>query len=123
MGSVFHQLCPRYSGTLTPTVIKLWDTFTFFFFFGRKKLCLITVEIRYNKSSGTISVDQRETTHHMSYTELKRNSRNLQMLARPLFYILNAHLYRVCMNCVRSSRDSVQSTKLCRAKLFKASLA
>ena len=32
MGSAFHQLCPRYSGTLTPTAptaIKLWDTFTF----------------------------------------------------------------------------------------------
>ena len=32
MGSAFHQLCPRYSGTLTPTaptVIRLWDTFTF----------------------------------------------------------------------------------------------
>ena len=32
MGSVFHQLCPRYSGTLTPTAptaIRLWDTFTF----------------------------------------------------------------------------------------------
>ena len=34
MGSAFHQLCPRYSGTLTPTAptaIKLWDTFTFTF--------------------------------------------------------------------------------------------
>ena len=32
MGSAFHQLCPRYSGTLTPTApraIRLWDTFTF----------------------------------------------------------------------------------------------
>ena len=31
-GSAFHQLCPRYSGTLTPTAptaIRLWDTFTF----------------------------------------------------------------------------------------------
>ena len=30
MGSDFHQLCPRYSGTLTPTAptaIRLWDTF------------------------------------------------------------------------------------------------
>ena len=29
MGSIFHQLCPRYSGTLTPTAptaIRLWDT-------------------------------------------------------------------------------------------------
>ena len=35
MGSAFHQLCPRYSGTLTPTAptaIRLWDTFTFFTF-------------------------------------------------------------------------------------------
>ena len=33
MGSVFHQLCPRYSGTLTltaPLAIRLWETFTFF---------------------------------------------------------------------------------------------
>ena len=34
MGSAFHQLCPRYSGTLTPTApkaIKLWETFTITF--------------------------------------------------------------------------------------------
>ena len=33
MGSAFHQLCPRYSGTLTPTAPmanRLWETFTFF---------------------------------------------------------------------------------------------
>ena len=33
MGSAFHQLCSRYSGTLTPTAptaIMLWETFTFF---------------------------------------------------------------------------------------------
>ena len=32
MSSAFHQLCPRYSGTLTPTAptaIRLWETFTF----------------------------------------------------------------------------------------------
>ena len=32
MGSAFHQLCPRYSGTLTPTApmaVWLWETFTF----------------------------------------------------------------------------------------------
>ena len=36
MGSAFHQLCPRYSGTLTPTAptaIRLWDTFTLPFYF------------------------------------------------------------------------------------------
>ena len=30
MGSAFHQLCQRYSGTLTPTAptaIRLWETF------------------------------------------------------------------------------------------------
>ena len=35
MGSAFHQLCPRYSGTLTPTAptaIRLWDTFTFTYY-------------------------------------------------------------------------------------------
>ena len=34
MGSAFHWLCPRYSGTLTPTApmaIKLWETFIFTF--------------------------------------------------------------------------------------------
>ena len=34
MGSAFHQLCPRYSGTLTPTAptaIRLWETFTFLY--------------------------------------------------------------------------------------------
>ena len=33
MGTALHQLCPRYSGTLTPTApttISLWETFTFF---------------------------------------------------------------------------------------------
>ena len=29
MGSAFHQLCPRYSGTLTPMAIRLWETFTY----------------------------------------------------------------------------------------------
>ena len=39
MGSAFHQLCPRYSGTLTPTAptaIRLWDTFTFTFIIYNK---------------------------------------------------------------------------------------
>ena len=33
MSPTFHQLCPRYGGTLTPTAstaIRLWETFTFF---------------------------------------------------------------------------------------------
>ena len=32
MGSIFDQLCPRYSGPLTltgATAVRLWDTFTF----------------------------------------------------------------------------------------------
>ena len=35
MGSAFHQLCPRYSGTLNstaPTASRLWETFTFFIY-------------------------------------------------------------------------------------------
>ena len=34
MGSAFHQLCPRNSGTLTstaPTAIRLWEVFKLFF--------------------------------------------------------------------------------------------
>ena len=34
MGSAFHQLCPRYSGTLTPTAPmanRLWETFTYMY--------------------------------------------------------------------------------------------
>ena len=40
MGSAFHQLCPRYSGTLTPTAptaIRLWKTFTFTLFMPSKE--------------------------------------------------------------------------------------
>ena len=36
MGFAFHQLCPRYSGTLTPTApmaIRLWETLTFLLHF------------------------------------------------------------------------------------------
>ena len=35
MGFAFHRLCPRYSGTLTPsapTAIRLWETFIFTFY-------------------------------------------------------------------------------------------
>ena len=34
MGSAFHQLCPRYSQTLTPNApaaIRLWETIIFFY--------------------------------------------------------------------------------------------
>ena len=34
MGSALHQLCPRYSGTLTstaPMAMRLWETLTFYF--------------------------------------------------------------------------------------------
>ena len=43
MGSAFHQLCPRYNGTLTPTAptaIRLWDTFTFTFYSQGSKVIL-----------------------------------------------------------------------------------
>ena len=42
MGSAFHQLCPRYSGTLAPTAptaIRLWETFTFFYHVSCLVLC------------------------------------------------------------------------------------
>ena len=35
MGSAFHQLCPRYNGTLTPTAltaVRIWKTFTIPFY-------------------------------------------------------------------------------------------
>ena len=41
MKEAFHQLCPRYSGTLTPTApvaIRLWETFTFTFYFESQVL-------------------------------------------------------------------------------------
>ena len=37
MGSAFHLLCSRYSGTPSPTVptaIRLWETFTLYILFG-----------------------------------------------------------------------------------------
>ena len=40
MGSAFHQLCPRYSETLTltaPKANRLWEIFTFFFLFIQSK--------------------------------------------------------------------------------------
>ena len=40
MGSTFHQLCPKYSGTLTPTAptaIRLWDTFTLYLYLDEEK--------------------------------------------------------------------------------------
>ena len=44
MGSAFHQLCPRYSGTLTPTsptAIRLWDIFILYIynFSAKNQLC------------------------------------------------------------------------------------
>ena len=48
MGSAFHQLCLRYSGTLTPTAptaIRLWETFTFLVIIETGKNPLIAEEI------------------------------------------------------------------------------
>ena len=47
MGSAFHQLCPRYSGTLTPTAptaIRLWDTF-YWPFSSTKCFCVLILVI------------------------------------------------------------------------------
>ena len=41
MGSAFHQLCPRYRGTLTPTAptaIRLWEIFTFIMTFKARSI-------------------------------------------------------------------------------------
>ena len=38
MGSVFHLLCPRYNGPLTPTdptAFRIWETFTFYYLTAR----------------------------------------------------------------------------------------
>ena len=46
MGSAFHQLCPRYSGTLTPTAptaIRLWDTFTFTLYNNQLKFSSLSI--------------------------------------------------------------------------------
>ena len=46
MGSAFQQLCPRYSGTLTPTAptaIRLWETFTFLLMFTEWSLKICPV--------------------------------------------------------------------------------
>ena len=42
MGSAFHQLCPRYSGTLTPTApmaVRLLETFSFLFHL--RNICIV----------------------------------------------------------------------------------
>ena len=52
MGSAFHQLCPRYSGTLTPiapTAIMLWETFTFYLRCGRS--CGYKIYVSENQNS------------------------------------------------------------------------
>ena len=45
MGSAFHFLCPRYSGTLIPTTpmaIRLQETFTLFFFTKKRTYSNLT---------------------------------------------------------------------------------
>ena len=69
MGSAFHQLCPRYSGTLTPTAptaIRLWETFTFTFYSLRINLFLARLfskkTSRYCHSPGVIVFRRRAKT-------------------------------------------------------------
>ena len=53
MGSAFHQLCPRYSGALTPTAptaIRLWDTFTFYILNLETKI-LHFLKLKYKESN------------------------------------------------------------------------
>ena len=83
MGSAFHQLCPRYSGTLTPTAptaIKLWDTFTFTFT-GRLPQVWKSSNITCIYKSG----DKESASHYrpMSITSIR--CRLLEKLARNAF--------------------------------------
>ena len=51
MGSAFHQLCPRYSGTLTPTAptaIRLCETFTFTFTTRGKHLSVRQIKMLFS---------------------------------------------------------------------------
>ena len=53
MGSAFHQLCPRYSGTLTPTAPtanRLWETFTFYHNEIRGSIPLTDMDLKFNKT-------------------------------------------------------------------------
>ena len=62
MGSAFHQLCPRYSGTLTPTAptaIRLWDTFTFTF-----TICLMLKVQEMKEAEFANRVDVDEVAHN-----------------------------------------------------------
>ena len=83
MGSAFHQLCPRYSGTLTPTAptaIRLWDTFTFYSFIsmtymqGRIALPTFCEAKRQRLGTNTIPqpVLERERSTH---TQIDKRSR------------------------------------------------
>ena len=67
MGSVFHQLCPRYSGTLTsiaPTANRLWKTFTctsVTYVGSNPAVNIININIRQNVLQGKISKRHIET--------------------------------------------------------------
>ena len=67
MGSVFHQLCPSYSGTLTsiaPTANRLWKTFTctsVTYVGSNPAVNIININIRQNVLLGKISKRHIET--------------------------------------------------------------
>ena len=63
MGSAFHQLCPRYSGTLiptAPTAIRLWETSTFTYA-HRMKICTFDPKSMINEFAN--SADPDEVAH------------------------------------------------------------
>ena len=76
MGCAFHQLCPRYSGTLTPTAptaIKLWDTFTFLPYSPKYQTTKFVAAVfkkklhqSYSMNIGQNSVDPDEAAHYES---------------------------------------------------------
>ena len=59
MGSAFHQLCPRYSGTLTPTAltaIRLGETFTFLKF-CMVQFCVVIFEMVYSIQGKNLNIE------------------------------------------------------------------
>ena len=71
MGSAFHQLCPRYSGTLTPTAptaVRLWNTFTFFYRADTISILKITKGNNSAKKVGGVTVvDLCTSSSHALY--------------------------------------------------------
>ena len=69
MGSAFHQLCPRYSGTLTPTAttaIRLWDTFTFLKLFNEPHIFLVSSCTYQHKALDKVQLDDFQSVCYLN---------------------------------------------------------